>query len=69
MRLHPHNIAQKVEIVVKHFREFVAPLLSGKAKAMVVVASRLEAVRWQLAIEKYIAERGYAIGTLVAFTG
>jgi len=36
---------------------------------MVVVASRLEAVRWQLAIEKYIVERGYAIGTLVAFSG
>jgi type I restriction enzyme R subunit len=36
---------------------------------MVVVASRLEAVRWKLAIEKYIAEQGYKIGTLVAFSG
>jgi type I restriction enzyme R subunit len=69
VRLHPYNIAQKVEVVVEHFRTQVAPLLAGKAKAMVVVGSRLEAVRWQLAIEKYIAEKGYAIGTLVAFSG
>ena len=69
VRLHPYNIAQKVEIVVEHFREFVALLLGGKAKAMVVVGSRLEAVRWQLAIERYIKEHGYAIGTLVAFSG
>lgn len=69
VRLHPYNIAQKVEIVVEHFRTFVSPLLQGKAKAMVVVSSRLEAVRWQLAVERYIKEHGYAIGTLVAFSG
>jgi len=69
VRLHPYNIAQKVQIVVEHFREFVAPLLAGKAKAMVVVASRLEAVRWQLATKHYIKEHGYQIGTLVAFSG
>ncbi len=69
VRLHPYNIAQKVQIVVEHFREFVAPLLDGKGKAMVVVASRLEAVRWQIAIESYIRERGYGIGTIVAFSG
>jgi type I restriction enzyme R subunit len=69
VRLHPYNIAQKVQIVVEHFREFVAPLLQGAGKAMVVVASRLEAVRWQLAIEKYIREHGYKIGTIVAFSG
>ena len=69
VRLHPYNIAQKVQVVVEHFREFVAPLLHGKAKAMVVVGSRLEAVRWQLAVDKYIQSKGYAIGTLVAFSG
>jgi type I restriction enzyme R subunit len=69
VRLHPYNIAQKVQVVVEHFREFVAPLLKGKAKAMVVVGSRLEAVRWQLAIEHYIKSHGYNIGTLVAFSG
>ncbi len=69
VKLHPYNIAQKVEVVVEHFRRYVAPLLDGQAKAMVVVGSRLEAVRWQLAIDKYIKEHGYKIGTLVAFSG
>ena len=69
VRLHPYNIGQKVQIVVEHFRENVAPLLDGKAKAMVVLASRMEAVRWQLAIDKYIKDQGYKIGTLVAFSG
>jgi type I restriction enzyme R subunit len=69
VRLHPYNIAQKVQIVVEHFRENVAPLLNGRAKAMVVVSSRVEAVRWKLAIDRYITDRGYAIGTLVAFSG
>jgi type I restriction enzyme, R subunit len=69
VRLHPYNISQKVEIVVEHFRRYVLPLLNGKAKAMVVVGSRLEAVRWQLAIEKYIKEHGYTMGALVAFSG
>lgn len=69
VRLHPYNIAQKVQIVVEHYRETVAPLLNGKAKAMVVVGSRVEAVRWQLAINKYIEEKGYPLRTLVAFSG
>jgi type I restriction enzyme R subunit len=69
VRLHPYNISQKVQIVVEHFRAYVSPLLDGKAKAMVVVGSRVEAVRWQLAIEKYIKEHQYKIGTLVAFSG
>ncbi|MEZ6093115.1 MAG: DEAD/DEAH box helicase family protein [Pirellulaceae bacterium] len=69
VNLHPYNIAQKVQIVVEHYRETVAPLLDGKAKAMVVVSSRIEAVRWQLAINKYIVEQGYPIRTLVAFSG
>jgi type I restriction enzyme R subunit len=69
VKLHPHNIAQKVQIVVEHFRQFVWPLLDGKAKAMVVVGSRKEAVRWKLAIDKYISEKGYPLGTLVAFSG
>jgi len=69
VKLHPHNIAQKVQIVVEHFRQFVWPLLDGKAKAMVVVGSRKEAVRWKLAIDQYIQKQGYPLGTLVAFSG
>jgi type I restriction enzyme R subunit len=69
VRLHPYNIAKKVEVVVEHFRQYVAPLLDGRGKAMVVVGSRKEAVRWQLAINAFIADRGYPVRTLVAFSG
>jgi type I restriction enzyme R subunit len=69
VRLHPYNIAQKVQVVVEHFMENVAPLLDGRAKAIMVVGSRVEAVRWQLAIDKYIKDQNYRIGTLVAFSG
>ncbi|MFD1891952.1 type I restriction endonuclease subunit R [Ottowia beijingensis] len=69
VRLHPYNISQKVAIVVEHFIDNVQPLLGGQAKAMVVTASRLEAVRWKRAMDQYIQEHRYAIGTLVAFSG
>jgi type I restriction enzyme R subunit len=69
VRLHPYNISQKVQIIVEHFRENVQPLLDGHAKAMVVTASRKEAVRYKLAIDRYIREQGYAnLATLVAFS-
>ncbi|MBI2380303.1 MAG: type I restriction endonuclease subunit R [Gammaproteobacteria bacterium] len=69
VKLHPYNIAQKVAIVVEHYRENVKPLLNGRGKAMVVVSSRQEAVRWQLAIRHYIQDRRYDIGSLAAFSG
>ncbi|WP_085026019.1 type I restriction endonuclease subunit R [Ensifer aridi] len=69
VRLHPYNISQKVQIVVEHYRANVQPLLDGKAKAMVVTGSRVEAVRWQIAMQKYIRDQKYDLGTLVAFSG
>ena len=69
VRLHEYNIAQRVQVVVEHYRKHVAGLLGGKAKAMVVTGSRKEAVRWQIATRKYIADHGYRIETLVAFSG
>ncbi len=69
VRLHPYNISQKVQVVVEHYLENVQPLLTGHPKAMVVVGSRLEAVRWQLAMQKYIQSRGYRLSALVAFSG
>lgn len=69
VRLHPHNIAGRVSIVIEHFRENVAHLLGGRAKAMVVTASRREAVRWTRAMRAYIAKRDYPVGVLVAFSG
>lgn len=68
-RLHPYAIDQKVAIIVEHYRENIQPLLGGRAKAMVVCESRKAAVRYKLAIDEYIAEKGYSIATLVAFSG
>jgi type I restriction enzyme R subunit len=68
--LHPYNIAQRVVVIVEHFREHVAAKIGGKAKAMVVTDSRKAAVRYKLAIDKYIKERGYSgMKALVAFSG
>lgn len=69
VRLHPYNIASKVQTVVEHYRDNVQPLLNGRAKAMVVVGSRKEAVRWQKAIREYIHRQNYPLGVLVAFSG
>ena len=70
MSLHPHNIEQKIEVIVEHFRLHVRHLLGGRAKAMVVTSSRLHAVKYKLALERYIKERGYEnIHALVAFSG
>jgi type I restriction enzyme R subunit len=70
VRLHPYNINQKVEVIVEHFREHVRHLLNGQAKAMVVTSSRVEAVRYQLALQKYVSEKGYSdVHPLVAFSG
>src|SRR6266536_5898854 len=67
--LHPHNLAQRAEIVVEHFRAHTAKKIGGRAKAMVVTSSRLHAVRYKLALDAYIAEHGYDMRTLVAASG
>lgn len=70
VRLHDYNIAQKVQVIIEHFRDNVMGQLAGQAKAMVVTSSRKEAVRYKLGFEKYIAEKGYTdIHALVAFSG
>jgi type I restriction enzyme R subunit len=69
MKLHPHNIAQKTEVMVEHFNTVTRHKIGGRAKAMVVTGSRLEAVRYKQSFDRYIHEKGYAIKTLVAFSG
>lgn len=69
--LHPHNLAQKTEIILEHFRTCVATKIGGKAKAMVVTSSRLHAKRYFEEFDRYIKEKGYQqeIKILVAFSG
>lgn len=71
MNIHPHNIAQKIEIICEHFRTHIAHLLDGQAKAMVVTSSRQAAVRYKIAFDKYIKEQGIEaeMQAMVAFSG
>jgi type I restriction enzyme R subunit len=70
IEIHPHNLAQKTEVIVEHYRQKVRHKINGRAKAMVVTGSRLHAVRYKQAFDKYLAEQGYSdIGVLVAFSG
>ena len=70
LSLHPVNVGQRTEVIIEHFRDHVRPLMEGRAKAMVVTSSRLHAVRYMQAFERYIAEHGYQdIRPLVAFSG
>jgi len=69
LKLHPHNIAQKTEVMVEHFNTMTRHKIGGRAKAMVVTGSRLEAVRYKQSFDRYIKEKGYQIKSLVAFSG
>ena len=71
LSLHPHNLAQKTQIMVEHFRTVTKDRIGGKAKAMVVTGSRLHAVRYYFEFEKYIQKMGYQkeLNILVAFSG
>lgn len=70
VKLHPTNIAQKVQVIIEHFESNVKPLLGGGAKAMVVTDSRKAAVRYKVAMDAYLAKMGYTGYTsLVAFSG
>ncbi|HET8737233.1 MAG TPA: type I restriction endonuclease [Pricia sp.] len=70
LSLHPHNLAQKTEVIVEHFRQVVSKKIGGTAKAMLVTGSRLHAVRYKEEFDGYIASKGYTdIKTVVAFSG
>lgn len=58
-----------MKICVEQFAAKVQGEISSKAKAMIVTRSRLHAVRYRLAVDKYLAERGYPFKALVAFSG
>ena len=70
LELHPFNIDQVVSVIIEHFRLYVMHELGGRAKAMVVTGSRLAAVKYKLAFDRYIQEQRYTgIRSLVAFSG
>lgn len=68
--LHDTNIAQRVEVIVEHFRTTVMQELDGNAKAMVITDSRQGAVKYRQAMDEYLNKKGYSdIKALVAFSG
>lgn len=68
--LHDTNIAQRVEVIVEHFRMTVMQELDGNAKAMVITDSRQGAVKYRQAMDEYLNKKGYSdIKALVAFSG
>jgi type I restriction enzyme R subunit len=70
LSLHPHNLSQKVEVIVEHFRAYTRKQIGGRAKAMVVTGSRLHAVRYKQTFDAYCREHSYSdIKSLVAFSG
>lgn len=70
LSLHPTNVEKKVELIIEHFHANVAHLLHGQAKAMVVTSSRAAAVKYKLAFDRQVEQKGYrGIRALVAFSG
>ena len=68
--LHSFNLQQKTAVMVEHFKEITQNKIKGKAKAMVVTASRLHAVRYLQEFRNYIEKMGYTdMDVLVAFSG
>ncbi|WP_200411811.1 type I restriction endonuclease subunit R [Virgibacillus salexigens] len=68
--LHSHNLQQKTAIMIEHFRNVTQHEIGGRAKAMVVTASRLHAVRYFFEFKRYIENKGYDdMDVLVAFSG
>ena len=68
--LHPHNLQQKTAIIIEHFRGITKDKIGGRAKAMVVTASRLHAVRYYHEFKNYIERMNYDdVDILIAFSG
>jgi hypothetical protein len=55
--------------MVEHFQAVTRHKIGGRAKAMVLTGSRLEAVRYKQSFDRYIKAKGYSIKSLVAFSG
>lgn len=69
---HGYTIAQKTEMIMTNFLENCRYQIGGKGKAMVVADSRANAVRYYLAIKKYMsdhAEECAGSDVMIAFSG
>src|SRR5699024_10252292 len=69
VELHPTNVGSKVAEIIDHYQRVVRPQLGGKAKAMVVTASRAAAVQYHRAFQREVQRRGLNLRSMVAFSG
>lgn len=71
VKMHPYNISQKVALVANHYLNTVRYSMENgeEAKAMIVLGSRKEAIRWQKAMQAYIRDHHLDMDSLVAFSG
>lgn len=71
---HEHTVSQHATVIVEHFLAHSRGRLGGRAKSMVVTASRQSAAQMARAIKSYIKDQEYDtkypdLGVLVAFSG
>jgi type I restriction enzyme, R subunit len=74
VEMNEHTIERKTAIIIEHFLENCINEIpdkngKGQAKAMLVCSSRAQAVKYKIAFDKYLSERGINIKALVAFSG
>lgn len=68
--LNETNVAQRTEIIVEHFRQYVMNELGGQAKAMVLTRYKENALTYYNAFRAYIDKKKYSdLHALVAFSG
>lgn len=72
--MHESTVTQHAQVIVEHFVTHSRGRLGGRAKSMVVTASRESAVEMARSIKSYIKDRAYDtkypdLGVLVAFSG
>ena len=65
---HPSTIDKKTNIIINHFINSTIHKIWWKAKVMVVTRSRLHAVLYKKAFDKFIKSHNLNIKTLVAFS-
>ncbi len=67
---HQDTVDKKCAIIVEKFRDVTLNQMEGKAKAMVVTASRAHAVRYFMTIKKYCKDNKITnVNPMVAFSG
>lgn len=65
---HPRNIEEKTNVIIEHFLSHTKHKMNGRAKAMLVTTSREQAIRYKLAFDEVLKDKGFPLKTVVAFS-